>query len=137
MRFEFATVGRIIFGRYSLAEVVPFIADHGPRVLFLTGRDGRRAASLKADLETRGCAVMSFSVCGEPTLFRVQDAVKTARDARCDTIVGFGGGSIIDLGKAVAALVTNEGDLLDHMEIIGRGQPLLNPPLPFFAIPTT
>jgi len=137
MQFEFATAGRIIFGRHALGEAAPIIADHGSRVLLLTGRDGRRAASLKADLENRGCEVMPFSVCGEPTLFRVQDAVKTAHDTRCHAIIGFGGGSIIDLGKAAAALVTNEGDLVDHLEVIGRGQPLLNPPLPFIAIPTT
>lgn len=137
MHFEFSTAGRVIFGRHSLAEAVPVIADHGSRVLLLTGRDGKRAASLKADLESRGCVIASFPVCGEPTLALVQEAVKTARDARCSVIVGFGGGSVIDLGKAVAVLLTNEGDLLDHLEVIGGGQPLCQPPLPFIAIPTT
>ncbi len=137
MHFEFATAGRIIFGRHSLSGAVPVIVEQGSRLLLLTGRNGQRAAFLKAELETRGCDIISFSACGEPTLALVQEAVKTARDARCSVIVGFGGGSVIDLGKAVAALVTNKGDLWDYLEVIGRGQPLLNPPLPFIAIPTT
>ena len=52
-------------------------------------------------------------------------------------MIGFGGGSVIDTGKAIAALLTNPGDVLDYLEVIGRGQPLTQPPLPYIAIPTT
>lgn len=137
MRFEFATTNRILFGRNSLSEVAPLAAAWGSRVLLLTGRNGERALLLKDDLEKRGIDVVSFPVCGEPTLEMVHDAERAARDARCTVIVGFGGGSIIDAGKAVAALLTNDGELLDYLEVIGRGQSLRNPPLPFIAIPTT
>jgi len=51
--------------------------------------------------------------------------------------LGFGGGSAIDAGKAIAALMTNEGDVFDYLEVIGRGKPLAKPPLPIIAIPTT
>jgi alcohol dehydrogenase class IV len=51
--------------------------------------------------------------------------------------MGFGGGSAIDAAKAVAALTTNEGEVLDYLEVIGRGKPLSNPPLPVIAVPTT
>jgi alcohol dehydrogenase class IV len=44
---------------------------------------------------------------------------------------------VIDTGKAVAALLTNGGDPLDYVEIIGKGQPLTEPSAPFIAIPTT
>jgi alcohol dehydrogenase class IV len=52
-------------------------------------------------------------------------------------IMGLGGGSVLDTGKAIAALVTNPGDVFDYLEVIGKGQPLVNPPLPYIAIPTT
>jgi alcohol dehydrogenase class IV len=52
-------------------------------------------------------------------------------------VIGFGGGSALDAAKAIAALTTNPGDLLDYLEVIGKGQPLQQAPLPFIAIPTT
>jgi alcohol dehydrogenase class IV len=55
----------------------------------------------------------------------------------CDAVVGLGGGSAMDMGKAVAALATNEGELLDYLEVVGRGRTLRARPLPFVAIPTT
>src|ERR1039458_4394708 len=43
----------------------------------------------------------------------------------------------LDAGKAIAAMVTNTGELLDYLEVIGRGQALTKPSAPFIAIPTT
>ena len=51
-------------------------------------------------------------------------------------VVAVGGGSVIDLAKAAAMLLTN-GDPMDHLEVVGRGQPFTNPPLPMIAVPTT
>jgi alcohol dehydrogenase class IV len=52
-------------------------------------------------------------------------------------VISIGGGSAIDAGKALAAMLANPGDPLDYLEVIGRGQPLANPSAPFIAIPTT
>ena len=52
-------------------------------------------------------------------------------------MISIGGGSAIDLGKSVAALVTNPGDIFDHLEVIGKGLPITNKPLPYIAVPTT
>jgi len=60
-----------------------------------------------------------------------------ARDFGADLIVGMGGGSAIDTAKAIAALLANVGDPYDYLEVIGRGQPLINPAAPVIAIPTT
>jgi alcohol dehydrogenase class IV len=54
-----------------------------------------------------------------------------------DVVVACGGGSAIDCGKAVAALLGNGGDPLDHLEVVGRGEPLAKPSAPFVAVPTT
>src|SRR5579871_3211041 len=52
-------------------------------------------------------------------------------------VIAIGGGSAIDAGKALAAMIANPGDPLDYLEVIGRGQPLTRPSTPFIAIPTT
>jgi alcohol dehydrogenase class IV len=67
----------------------------------------------------------------------VAEGVALCRRQQCDLVIGFGGGSALDAGKAIAALAANPGEILDYLEVVGRGQPLQNAPLPYLAIPTT
>lgn len=57
--------------------------------------------------------------------------------AGANCVIGFGGGSALDLGKAVAALVANGGTPLDYLEVVGAGKKLTKPSLPYVAVPTT
>ena len=68
----------------------------------------------------------SYSVDREPTVEDAIEATKIAINKGCDGIIAIGGGSAMDLGKAVAALVTNPGDIYDHLETIGKGLPIKN-----------
>jgi alcohol dehydrogenase class IV len=137
MRFEFATATRIIFGAGALPEVGPIAAGMGRRALIVTGRSTERAAPLCDDLAKQGVETVTFSVAGEPTTDVARQGVERAREAGCDVVIGFGGGSALDTGKAVAALLTNPGDLFDYLEVIGQGRPLTQPSAPYVAIPTT
>ncbi len=74
---------------------------------------------------------------GEPDVATVAAGVDFARDHAADVVLSIGGGSVVDAGKAIAALATNQGDIFDYLEVIGRAQPLVVAPLPFIAIPTT
>jgi len=137
MRFEFATATRIIFGAGTLSEVGPIAAEMGNRTLVVTGRSVERAASLFAILATEGIQVTTFPVEGEPTTDIVRAGTERARESRCDVVIGFGGGSALDTGKAIAVLLTNGGDPFDFLEVIGRGKPLTQPAVPYIAVPTT
>ena len=144
-RFEFATATRIIFGAGTLREVAPLAAEMGRRALVVTGRTALRRAQDKpsrADplldaLAEQGIEHTTFAVAGEPTTQVARQGTQRAREAGCDLIIGFGGGSVLDTGKAIAALLTNGGDPLDYLEVIGRGRPLTQPSAPYIAIPTT
>jgi len=68
---------------------------------------------------------------------QVSEGATLAREQRCDVVIGMGGGSATDGGKAIAALATNGGDPLQYLEVIGLGRALDSAPLPFIAIPTT
>jgi len=136
-RFEFATATRIVFGAGTLREAGPATKAMGSRALLVTGRTAERAGSLRELLAEQEIGTVEFAVSGEPTTEVARLGTERAREAGCDLVIGFGGGSVVDAGKAIAALVTNEGDPLDYLEVIGRGQPLGSPPLPYIAIPTT
>jgi alcohol dehydrogenase class IV len=76
-------------------------------------------------------------VAGEPSVATVRQGVTAARDAGCDGVVGYGGGSALDVAKAVALLAATGADPLDHLEVIGRGRPVERAGLPCVAVPTT
>jgi alcohol dehydrogenase class IV len=137
MRFEFATATRIIFGAGTLKEVGGIAAEMGSRALVVTGGSPNRAKPLLDDLTAQGVETTPFAVPGEPTTHIVSEGTQTARVANCDLVIGIGGGSVIDAGKAIAALLTNGGEPLDYLEVIGQSQPLTKPPAPTIAIPTT
>ena len=136
-RFEFATAGRIVFGAGALDEVGPLAASLGRRALVVTGAHVERAAPLFERLDAAGVTHVPFAMPSEPSVPLVQAGAVQARDAGCELVIGFGGGSAIDAGKAIAALLTNEGDPLDYLEVVGRGHPLTQPAAPMIAIPTT
>jgi alcohol dehydrogenase class IV len=128
MRFEFATANRILFSEGAVREVPAAARAMGSRALVVTGGSGRGASMVDGP---------RFPIAGEPTVELVRGGVHFARAEGCDVVVAIGGGSAIDAGKAIAALMTNPGDALDYLEVIGRGQPLERPPAPFVAVPTT
>lgn len=137
--FELATAARILFGAGRAGEVPAEVVALGvAKVLLVTGRSGDRAAPLAEALAARGVAVATQRVPGEPTVELVREAVAHAREAGCQGVVAFGGGSALDCGKAVAGLLGNGGtDPLEYMEVVGKGRPLARPALPFVAVPTT
>ncbi len=137
MQFEFATSARILFGAGRVHEVGALAADVGKRAFVITGKTTERAAPLFDALAANNIEAATFAVSGEPTTDIAQEATQQAKAAECDLVIGFGGGSPLDTGKAVAALLTNGGVPLDYLEVIGKGQPITQPAAPYIAIPTT
>ena len=132
MNFEFATAARIVFEAGRLKDLPAIVGTFGQRVLLVHSQS---AAPVAAALALPEC--VPFPVTGEPTIEMVRAGVRLAQQERCDVVVSLGGGSAIDAGKAIAALVTNGGDPLDYVEVVGKGQAITKPGAPFLAIPTT
>jgi alcohol dehydrogenase class IV len=135
--FEFSTAARIVFGWGEARQLAAAAAHMGSRALVVSGSSGERAQPLIASLEAGGVGCVRFSAPSEPTIELIRTGVAHARDERCDLVIAIGGGSAIDTGKALAALLTNPGDPLDYLEVIGRGQILQHPSAPFIAVPST
>ena len=142
MSFEFATATRMVFGWGSLKEAAPAAVQAagirgGKDVLVVSGPRFQAVHPLFNQLKDAGLQPLGFAFGGEPTLTTIANGVKFARKNRSVVIIGLGGGSAIDAAKAIAAMATNPGELLDYLEVIGRGKPLTRPSLPCIAIPTT
>ena len=71
-----------------------------------------------------------------PTEKAVIEALKIYKDNECDGVVGFGGGSSMDLAKAVALMANHDGDLINYSVNEG-GYGKITETVPMIAIPTT
>lgn len=135
--FNFVSPGRIVFGRGAAQDASELLRALGHRVLLVRGSSVAWVDRLTDQLEEAGCVVTSFAGHGEPEIEAVSRALETGRAAAVDVVVAVGGGAVIDLGKATAALLPAKTDILDHLEGVGGAAPLSARPMPFIAIPTT
>ena len=133
-KFDFATAGRVMVGAGRAAELPAVLAGLGSRALVCTGANPARHAELLAGL---GLPVAVFPVAGEPTVEVARAGVAAAGEQGADVVAAIGGGSVIDVGKAVAMLLGNGGDPLDYLEVVGSGRPVTAPAVPCVAVPTT
>ena len=138
VRFDLAVPADIRFGAGRVSEVPQAVVGLGAsQVLVVTGRDTSRADGIRAALTTAGISSAVFGVATEPSVDVVRAAVQVSAEAGCDAVLGFGGGSALDVAKAAAVLATSGTDPLDHLEVIGAGRPIVRPGLPCIAVPTT
>jgi len=138
VRFDLAVPADIRFGAGRVSEVPEALSGLGAsRVLIVTGRTTSRADTLRSALREAGMSSVVFGVAAEPSIERVRAAVTLLAEAGCDAVLGFGGGSALDVAKSVAVLATSGTDPIDHLEVIGAGRPIEQPGLPCVAVPTT
>ncbi|MDQ8202040.1 iron-containing alcohol dehydrogenase [Pelagicoccus sp. SDUM812003] len=137
MQFQFATATSIHFGAGIAKSIASLLPDELGQIFVITGASPFRNRAILDLLERNGYPLELYSVSGEPTLDSVNAATEAARKSDAQAIIAIGGGSVIDTGKAVAALLPNRGNLLDYLEGVGKGRALTLPSLPFMAVPTT
>ena len=138
MQFEFATAARIIFGDGSAAQLPQLAQELGSQALLVTDSFQPEPVTRLIDaLRDSELKLTHFPISGEPSVELIDEAKAIATEAGCDLVISIGGGSVIDSGKAGAALIPNEGAVLDYLEVIGAGKKLSADPLPFIALPTT
>lgn len=136
--FSFNTAPSLVFGSGSLARIGAIAAQHlGPRVALVTDaglvKAGLVGKAVHA-LEEAGIAVDVFDgVVADPPENVVLAAVAKAKAFDARAVIGFGGGSSIDVAKLVALLATSGESLSDVYGVsIAKG-----PRFPLLAVPTT
>lgn len=145
--YEFLAPGQIVFGWGRRGELGPLAATLGRRAFLITGSRTLSSSGVTADLlaslaSNQVEAIELAQVATEPTIEDVDDAAARIRGHKPragDLVIGIGGGSAIDMAKAVAAMATNThgASVRDFLEGVGRGLKLQARPLPVIALPTT
>ena len=135
--FEFATAKQILFKTNGIMDIAKSILKLGKYPLVVTGKDKGRAKPLLDALSHASMNYVLYTIHGEPTTTDLIQGVEIAKDSKCDMVIGFGGGSVLDSAKAIAILMNNPGELMDYLEVIGKGLPMENPSAPLILIPTT
>ncbi|MDP2081929.1 MAG: iron-containing alcohol dehydrogenase [Pseudotabrizicola sp.] len=134
MSFTILQPSRILFGRGLAAQAVGLARGFGPRGVVVHGANPARVAAVLGAL---GPDTLALCCAREPTLAMLEAALSTVRPFHPDWVLAIGGGAVLDFGKALAAMIPAPGELMDHLEIVGKGLPLAAAPLPFLALPTT
>ena len=137
VEFSFYTAGKIVFGLGRLQEIGKHAAL-GSRALLVTGRSFLRQTGRFAEIERclnrESVSVIAFDrVPPEPTLRIVEEGIAEFRAHKCDFVIAVGGGSAIDVGKAIAAIAKAPGAVREYF----RGRELERKGCPFIAAPTT
>jgi alcohol dehydrogenase class IV len=136
--FDFNTAQRILFGPGKIIEVGEIIRSYGLRISIISGLpEGKIIRRLIEILDKSGVKCQLDSIFSEPTIQNVSELLSRVKSFLPDAVIGIGGGSAMDTAKAVSALLTNPGEIIDYLEVIGRGKQIVENPLPMIAIPTT
>ncbi|BBO78661.1 alcohol dehydrogenase [Desulfosarcina widdelii] len=138
--YQFAPMPGVASGPGVVERSGKFTAAFGRKALLITGassleRSGSLARILKA-LEEAGLTVHHCRIDGEPSPAMIDAAVNDSRDKAPAVVLAVGGGSVLDAGKAVAAMLKETGSVLDFLEGVGAKTPS-GQSLPVIAVPTT
>jgi alcohol dehydrogenase class IV len=138
--FQFARLPKVAFGPGVAARLPNLLGGfRGPVLLVASGSAQRSPqwTALRGDLAAAGRTVFRFPVKGEPSPELVDAAVDEHRAHGIDVVVAWGGGSALDAGKAISAMLRQPGSVVDYLEGVGDPAAHSGAKVPFVAVPTT
>jgi alcohol dehydrogenase class IV len=138
--FSLARIPELIFGPGKLSVLPDLIHRYGKNVLLVTGQhsflESDHANSLFGNLKTKGFHWSVYQINHEPSPSDIDRAVEQFKASKPDVVVAIGGGSVIDAGKAISAMLVSPEKITTYLEVVGTQTPL-GKKIPFIAIPTT
>ncbi len=138
--FNFASIPNIIFGAGKLKELHNIIPKYGKNVLIITGGSSIKSSGKWDDivsyLQKKSINFSHISLTGEPSPSFVDKISSEFRGKNIDLVVGIGGGSVTDAGKAISAMIPKKDTVKEYLEGVGT-KSHDGEKLPYIAIPTT
>ena len=140
LTFNFTSIPHIFFGARKLNELYNIIPKFGRNVLYVIGgkslKESGKWDEIVNMMEKKSINISIISVYGEPTPTLIDETVVMYKNKNIDLVVGIGGGSVTDAGKAISAMLPKEDSIMNYLEGVGNkihdGKKI-----PYIAIPTT
>jgi alcohol dehydrogenase class IV len=138
--FSFEGIPKVRFGPGAVDGLGKIAASIGKSAILVTGSDSLRRsgrlAEIVDDLQSFGVEVARYPIDGEPSCGMVDEAVRRFEERPVEVVVAVGGGSVLDGGKAIAAMLKESGSVADYLEGVGTRKPS-GRSVPLIAVPTT
>jgi alcohol dehydrogenase class IV len=138
--FQFSRLPLICFGAGKITLLPGFIKKYGTGIILVTDPESfissPYAGGLFDSFLKHGINCHHTVVHGEPSPDTIDSAVKSFKDENIDVVVSIGGGSVLDAGKAISAMMYRPESVQEYLEGTGnREHP--GTKIPFIALPTT
>lgn len=138
--FQFASLPGIFFGPGTISGLTGHIRKYGKSVLLITGKhsfaESERGIAFFSLLKKNNIDFDTYSVPGEPSPELIDVAIRRFSDKKHSAVIAVGGGSVMDAGKAISAMIPLKTEVKDYLEGVGsKEHPGIK--IPFIAVPTT
>ena len=138
--FRFTRIPNIIFGAGKLNELYDIIPKFGKNILFVIGKNSLKKSGkwgeITSNLENKSFNYSLISISNEPSPTIIDEAARKFRKKNIELVVGIGGGSVTDAGKAISAMIPKEDSIKNYLEGVGS-KTHDGKKIPYIAIPTT
>ena len=140
MTFEFSKVPPLSFGINNRTRLPNLLKTmRANKILLITGGRSLKSSGFLDDILRlfEGLEVDLATCVGEPSCQMIDDVCNEFRSKGIEVVIAIGGGSVIDAGKAISAMLPHENSVFDHLEGVGKGIHHCGLKVPFIAVPTT
>jgi len=139
-KYSFAATPHIHFGSGKIKLLPKLMEDFGSKVLLITGKKSFIQSDhwdqLLLQFESAKIHWSHFVIDKEPTPAMIDLCTEEHKNDMPDVVIAIGGGSVLDAGKAIAAMLYHDGSVKDYLEGVGT-KPPSGMKVPFIAVPTT
>ena len=126
------------FQRGICQDLAPILAScQLKRVVIVHGTLRTRVQSVIEQIRQTIDVVAQIEVHDEPSLPALERHLQGFQGLAVDGLIAIGGGSVLDMTKALAGLIPAKHPVMTYLEVVGDGRALEQQPLPWIAIPTT
>ena len=126
------------FQRGICQDLAPILAScQLKRVVIVHGTLRTRVQSVIEQISQMIDVVAQIEVHDEPSLPALERQLQGFQGLAVDGLIAIGGGSVLDMTKALAGLIPAKHPVMTYLEVVGDGRALEQQPLPWIAIPTT
>ncbi len=139
-QFDFLRTPKVLFGEGAIEKLGSMARQFGSNVLLVHGKhsfvsSGCRDLVIKSLLDN-DLSFFEYEIPSEPSPQLIDEAIRTFGECIVNCVIAVGGGSVLDSGKAISAMLPLRGNVIEYLEVVGFKK-TDGKKVPFIAVPTT